>query len=188
MSIRTLALMALLVLASPVAAQMHDHDQQSPGHSNESGLSTPAAIAAGHVELHNVLSRATKEPEQLGVAARGLEAVLAPHFAREEEIAAPPLSLLPALARGDVTPDMAKVLPLTDALERELPHMLLEHDGIRQATLKFRAAAVAAGQADYVRFSDNLAAHAREEEDILYPAAILVGRYVRRGLANSHSH
>ena len=29
-----------------------------------------------------------------------------------------------------------------------------------------------------VRFSDELAAHAREEEEILYPAAVLVGRYV----------
>jgi hypothetical protein len=31
-----------------------------------------------------------------------------------------------------------------------------------------------------VRFADTLAAHARQEEEILYPAAILVGRYVAR--------
>jgi hypothetical protein len=30
-----------------------------------------------------------------------------------------------------------------------------------------------------VRFADHLAAHARQEEEILYPAAILVGRYVK---------
>jgi hypothetical protein len=69
---------------------------------------------------------------------------------------------------------------MTDALERELPQMLKEHEGIRTAAAKFRAAAEKAGRADYVRFSDGLAAHARQEEEILYPAAILVGRYVKR--------
>jgi hypothetical protein len=58
--------------------------------------------------------------------------------------------------------------------------MLKEHEGIRTAAAKFRAAAEKAGRADYVRFSDGLAAHARQEEEILYPAAILVGRYVKR--------
>jgi hypothetical protein len=30
-----------------------------------------------------------------------------------------------------------------------------------------------------VRFADHLAAHALQEEEILYPAAILVGRHVK---------
>lgn len=105
---------------------------------------------------------------------------LAPHFKREEEIATPPLGLLGALARGEATADMRAVLALTDALERELPHMLQEHQVIREAVTRFRAVAEAAGRDEYVRFSDGLAAHARQEEEILYPAAVLVGRYVKR--------
>ena len=50
---------------------------------------------------------------------------------------------------------------------------------ISEALTRFRAAAERAGQADYVRFADGLAAHARQEEEILYPAAIVVGRYVK---------
>jgi hypothetical protein len=73
---------------------------------------------------------------------------------------------------------MKAVLPLTEALERELPQMLREHGAIRAAVGRLRSAAEAAGQSDYVRFSDELAAHARQEEEILYPAAVLVGRYV----------
>jgi hypothetical protein len=58
--------------------------------------------------------------------------------------------------------------------------MLREHDAIRAATARFRATAERLGQPDFVRFADTLAAHARQEEEILYPAAILVGRYVAR--------
>jgi hypothetical protein len=109
-----------------------------------------------------------------------LEGALATHFKREEEIATPPLGLLPALAQGGATAEMRSVLAMTDALESELPQMLREHEVIRAAATKFRATAERNRRQDYVRFADNLAAHAREEEEILYPAAILVGRYVAR--------
>ena len=141
-------------------------------------LTTPPSIATEHRELHKTLERASKESGALGAAARELEAALAPHFRREEEIATPPLGLLPKLATGEVTSEMQSVLPMTEALERELPQMLKEHQAIRAAVGKFRAAAEAAKRPEYVRFSDALAAHARQEEEILYPAAILVGRYV----------
>lgn len=84
------------------------------------------------------------------------------------------------LREGDATAEMRSVLPMTDALERKLPQMLREHEVIRRALTKFRTAAERNGRQDYVRFADNLAAHAREEEEILYPAAIVVGRYVKR--------
>lgn len=143
-------------------------------------LQTPESIAAEHRELHEVLARAASEGGEMATAAEELEAALAPHFKREEEIATPPLGLLPILARGEATAEMRSVLPLTSALESELPQMLREHDAIRTATAKFRATAERIGQPDYVRFADTLAAHARQEEEILYPAAILVGRYVAR--------
>ena len=75
---------------------------------------------------------------------------------------------------------MRSVLPMTDALERELAQMLREHGSIRDAVIQFRATAERNRKDEYVRFADNLTAHAREEEEILYPAAILVGRYVKR--------
>ena len=143
-------------------------------------MQTPPTLAAEHRELHETLQRAAREGGEIGNAAQELELVLAPHFRREEEIATPPLGLLPKLARELPTADMRAILPLTEALERELPQMLKEHEGIRFAVGKFRAAAESAGRMEYVRFSDELAAHARQEEEILYPAAVLVGRYIAR--------
>lgn len=141
-------------------------------------LQTPASIAAEHRELHETLAQAAKETNEVGAAARDLERALKPHFKREEEVATPPLGLLPALTKGPATSDMRTVLPMTEALERELPRMLREHEVIRVRVSRLKAAAQRTGQQEYVRFADNLAAHARQEEDILYPAGVLVGRYV----------
>jgi hypothetical protein len=170
----------LALVATPAMGQVSAHSAHHPAGRSTTIISTPQSIAAEHRELHEVLAKGAKESGELGRTARELEKALAPHFMREEEIATPPLGLLPALAAGNATTEMRAVLPLTTALEKELPQMLREHESIRAAVQKFRAAAVAAKRPEYIRFSDHLAAHARQEEDILYPAAVLVGRYVAR--------
>jgi iron-sulfur cluster repair protein YtfE (RIC family) len=170
---------ALTILSAVPAAGQSAHSQHHAG-TGGTDMQTPRSLAAEHRELHEILARASKEGGDLGSAADELERALAPHFRREEEVATPPLGLLPKLAKEDATAEMRAVLAMTDALERELPQMLREHDTIRQAVAKFRAVAGKAGREEYVRFSDELAAHALQEEEILYPAAILVGRYVAR--------
>lgn len=139
----------------------------------------PQPLVAEHQALHAVLARAVREPGPLGAAARQVEAVLHPHFVREEQIALPPLALLPRLARGEVTPEMAGVLSMTDQLQSEMPRMLAEHRRIVAALAQLRKAAEAAGRPQYVEFADELTQHAQNEEQVLYPAALLVGRYVR---------
>jgi hypothetical protein len=176
----SLALAASFALlpGAPAAAQ-DSHSQHHPG-TERPDMKTPQSIASEHRELHDILARASRESGEIGSRARELEHALAPHFRREEEIATPPLGMLPALTQGPATADMRAVLPMTEALERELPQMLKEHEAIRRSLHNFRQAAEAARRDDYVRFSDGLAAHARQEEEILYPAAVLVGRYVAR--------
>jgi hypothetical protein len=146
------------------------------------GLPIPQSILAEHKALHEVLGRAVREPGALGSAARDVEEALHPHFLREEEIALPPLALLPMLARGETSPDMARVLNMTNELEKELPQMLAEHKKILLALDALRKAARAAGKHDYVEFADELTLHAQNEEQVTYPAALLVGRYLKQVL------
>jgi hypothetical protein len=142
----------------------------------------PKPLQAEHAELHARLVKATKEPGAVGAAAREVARLLHPHFVAEEDFALPPLALLAALAGGAVTPDMAGVLPMTRRLKAELPKMLAEHKQIVGALEKLRAAAHAAGRAEYEDFAAALVLHAQTEEQVLYPAAILVGEYVERSL------
>lgn len=139
----------------------------------------PDPLRVEHEELHSELARARDTGGRTGEAARAVADVLHPHFVREEEIAMPPLSLLGALAAGKLSPEMSEVLELTDSLESELPEMLGQHKDIVTALERLVIAARDEGKPEVGRFAEKLMLHARTEEEVLYPAAILVGRYVK---------
>jgi len=141
--------------------------------------SIPSSIREEHEEISTELARATKVAGRTGAAARALAALLQPHFQREEQIALPPLSLLRPLARGESAAPPAWVIAMTDSLRRELPRMLREHVAIHAATQRLATTARSEGQPEIVRFTEKLALHARTEEEVLYPAAVVVGDLVR---------
>lgn len=143
----------------------------------------PSSLKDEHAELHAELEAATRAPGRLGAAARAVAAVLHHHFVREEEIALPPLALLGRLIEGPPSPDLRAILPLTDALKRELPTMLEEHHAIGEALDGLARVAEEEGAPAYAALSAKIRAHALTEEQILYPAAILVGEYVRSHLS-----
>jgi hypothetical protein len=138
---------------------------------------TPAPLRVEHEELHARLLAATREPGEVGEAAREVARLLHPHFVREEEFALPPLALLEPLARGEIQ-GMADVLPMTRRLKAELPSMLDEHRQIVGALDRLRNAARNAGSQEHAAFADALVLHAQTEESVLYPAALLVGELV----------
>jgi hypothetical protein len=144
----------------------------------------PSSVREEHHEIQTALSRAATAGGRTGPAARALLRVLQPHFEREEQIALPPLGLLAPWARGDSLAAPDWLLPMTDSLRRELPRMLREHVAIRSATRQLGEAARADGRSSVVRLSETLAMHARSEEEVLYPAAVLVGDLVRARTAH----
>jgi hypothetical protein len=143
----------------------------------------PKPMKLEHDELHADLVKATKAGGETGEAARVVAKALHNHFVKEEEYALPPLGLLAALASGKVEPAMADVLKLTDKLEAELPTMLSEHKEIVAALTRLIKAARAESKPDVVHFAEKLMLHAQTEEQVAYPATLLVGRYVRAKLA-----
>ena len=138
----------------------------------------PSSLRDEHDQLHAELEAATRVPGLVGAAARRVATTLHPHFVREEEIALPPLALLEPLSQGILTPDMRAILPLTDALKQELPGMLQEHRLIGEALDELARVAREEAPA-YAELSAKIRAHALNEEQILYPAALLVGEMVR---------
>jgi hypothetical protein len=144
-------------------------------------IQIPKSVQAEHEAIHAVLVEATQAPGRVGTAAKDLAAVLHPHFVREEQIALPPLGLLAPLAAGDQLPEtvLSEALAMTDALRSELPRMLEEHKNIRDAVDKLRLAARAEQATKYEQLAEQLALHAQTEEEVLYPAAVLVGDIIR---------
>jgi hypothetical protein len=144
-------------------------------------IEIPQSIRAEHEEIHSTLVAGTRAEGAVGTAVKALAAVLDPHFVREEQIALPPLGLLSSLAAGTSVSDgvLSQALAMSDSLRAELPGMLQEHARIRAAVGALRAAAQTAGATRYEQFAEELALHARTEEEVLYPAAVLVGDIIR---------
>jgi len=91
----------------------------------------------------------------------------------------PPLALLAPMAEGRVTPEMRSVITLTDQLKADMSRMLSEHQAIVQALDELGRAARVERHPEVSRFVEELTAHAQTEEQVLYPAAIVVGEYLK---------
>ncbi len=139
----------------------------------------PKSLKAEHEVLHAELSPLLGVGGRVAVAARAVADALHAHFGNEEKYAMPPLGLLAPLAEGRYTPAMAEVLPLTDKLKADFPQMLAEHKAIVAALAGLQAAGEAEKNPAAVAFAVKLKAHALNEEEVLYPAALLVGEYVK---------
>jgi hypothetical protein len=139
----------------------------------------PSALKQEHEELHARLVAAAQAGGRTQAAAQKVAHLLHAHFEKEEVFALPPLALLAPLSQGKVTPEMKRILPLTDRLKAELPQMLKEHQAIVSALKELVAAARQEHKPEVVEFAEKLMLHARTEEQITYPAAILVGEFLK---------
>jgi hypothetical protein len=147
----------------------------------------PESLEFEHRELREHLEKAAASPGRTGEAAREVVKVLAPHILLEQEFAMPPLCALERLARGEITPDMARFIDKTDAFKAELPRMLDEHKLIVAALRTLMQAATAEKQPGFAQFAHKMILHAQMEEEVFYPAAILVGDYLRLKMGKAES-
>jgi hypothetical protein len=139
----------------------------------------PQSLKLEHEELHAELAEATKAGGMVGNAAKAVAKVLHPHFLKEEEYALPPLGLLCLLAEGRITADMRAVITMTNRLKADLGQMLEEHKAIIDALRGLTEASRKENKTRYIQFADKLTLHAQTEEEVLYPAAILIGEYLK---------
>ena len=145
----------------------------------------PESSRPEHLELHDQLSRARRVGGRTAEAATAVMTVLYPHILLEERYAMPPLALLPQLISGEVTEDMRRVVKAAEKLKAELPSMLEDHRRIVKALKDFMQASTDEGHGGHAQFAQKIIHHAQQEEEMLYPAAILVGEYIKLRLGKA---
>lgn len=172
MSPKTLrtAFFALAAVAGTTAIARAQHHHAEAAHS-----AIPSSIQEEHAHLHELLARATEAPGEIGEAAKVVAKLLHEHFGAEERLAMPLLGLLRPLADHEEVSDRDEAIEMARGLRRELPAMMEEHRQIKAALDKLREVATHAGDVESIAFADALMLHARNEEEVLYPAALLVG-------------
>jgi hemerythrin-like domain-containing protein len=178
---RKAIVLAIGVLLFAAGACNQSPDAQSTNKIEGDGmkLNIPRSITAEHEELHYELERAINTGGRTGAAAKIVAERLHSHFEKEEQYALPPLGLLSQLATGTVSPEMREAIALGEKLKTEMPMMLEEHKTIVEALNGLASAAKGENKQEAVAFTEKLKMHAQNEEEILYPAAILVGEHLK---------
>ena len=144
-------------------------------------LKMPDSLRMRHEAFHADFVKATKEGGNVGEAARSIKKLAEAHFAKAKE-AFSPLGLLSRLAAGEVTPAMREAIGKAERLRAALPQIRRDHGELVTGLERLADSAKAEGKTDYARFAEQLTLHIGEEEEVLYPAALLVGEYLKRRL------
>lgn len=143
-------------------------------------LKVPDSLKNSHDGLHVGLKRAMREPGRTGDVARRIMQIMDGHMLREEKFALRPLGMLKELGRGETPADLAEAGRLAQGLKSEMAQMVAEHRQIAELLHELAREAEAEGKPDYVQLAEEMILHAQLEEDVLYPAALLVGEYAAR--------
>lgn len=105
-----------------------------------------------------------------------LQTLVRHHFEEEERIVFPLLAVLPALADGKLPAGPETLIAAAAALRDSLGHLSAEHQMVH---VLLEEVSARRGDERFLRFRDALQRHARLEEEVLFPAAILAGEAIR---------
>ena len=142
-------------------------------------LKIPPSLKHEHGEMRASLEIATKAPGKSGEAASEVSRLLLPHFRKEEDFALPPLDALAVLAGGALPGEPKAIIDKADRLKVELADMLREHQAIAAALEVLYDRATADQRPELARFARKLLLHAQLEEQVYYPAALVIGDYLK---------
>jgi hypothetical protein len=157
--------------ARPAAAQATE-----PAH----GI--PQSIRLEHEDAIAQLNELTRRRTPVAAEARKLLALLKQHHQREATFILPPLSLLPALARGEVRPDMRWALAMSDRVKAEHEAIFREHTAITDACNALLAAAERSRDRAATELARTLVADSLNDLELLEPMVVVIGDYLRARL------
>lgn len=138
-------------------------------------LTSPRSLDEEHDELISRLRDSAKEKSETGRAVAELMDVLEPHFEKEQKIVMPLLGSVSDLVSGEKVSNLNEIATAQIPLLKEYQSMFEEHGRVRKLILKAEKAASREEKRDVIDLLEGLAHHARIEEEVLYPCALLAG-------------
>ncbi len=142
----------------------------------------PQSLRVEHDNTLQQLTHLAQRRGPVGAAARDALALFKRHTQREEEFILPPLTLLPVLADGKVTPDMRWAVDMADRVKKEREEIFIEHTRITDAMNTLAAAAQRAHDAEALDFARGAVADSLNDVELLEPMCIVIGDYLRAKL------
>ena len=144
-------------------------------------LLAPPSMEKEHQDIWQLFMGVQNLPGKTGTLAEKLAKGLKAHIDKEESLALPLLGILRDLADGRLNASTAKRASLISSkFEKEYPGMLRGHKELYKLLERLREVGDKEGHLTAIRFAFLVEKHSQEEEEVLYPAAILAGRAAAR--------
>ncbi|HET9747446.1 MAG TPA: hemerythrin domain-containing protein [Chitinophagaceae bacterium] len=139
----------------------------------------PSSIKKEHDYLLDQIHTITSFQDSAGLAAIKLNDLMQHHFKEEEDFVLPALGLLTSLAGGKIPEQSNEIIRLTDKLASQLTHLSVEHQLIKAYMDELKHADTNMSHPEIIEFEKQLHKHANIEEEVFFPAAILIGEYLK---------
>jgi len=140
-------------------------------------LSAPASLEKEHQEIWQLLMGVQNLSGKTGSIAEKLAMDLKSHIDREESLALPLLGILRDLVNAKLTnASTRRASSIYVKFEKEYPGMLHGHRELYKMLERLKKVGAEEGHLTAVRFAEAVEKHSQEEEEVLYPAALLAGR------------
>ena len=142
---------------------------------------SPVSILLGHRTLEREFARTLELGGLAGLVAGNTAKALDVHFREEERLLFPLISYIAALPGGAAIPEPEEISILSGRLEAAMPGLLEDHRVIRETLDDLAGAVRGADPGRLAAFAEMFHAHATTEEEIHFPAALLVGETLEGG-------
>ncbi len=142
-------------------------------------LRIPESLQLSHAQLNAALLEAMQAGGQTMIAAEVVAQLLEPHLHKEDTEVLRILGFLAPLAADRIDLADAKDVSEWDELEKSERCLHEEHTALIAAAEKLRTIARAEDAHQVLDFAERLLLRIRLDEEILYPAALLIRNYVR---------
>ena len=142
----------------------------------------PQSLRVEHNDTLEQLTNLARHKGAVGEEARKALALFKQHTQREEAYILPPLTLLPLLADGKVSPDMKWAIAMADRVKADRDEIFQEHTRITDAMNALAAAAQKSHNAAAFDFARSAAADSLNDIELLEPMTIVIGDYLKAKL------
>jgi hypothetical protein len=170
---------AMFILAATLAGgPVWPATAQTTSHAGD----IPQSLRVEHAGTLEQLGALARRHGPVGVEAQKALVLFKQHLQREEAFILPPLTLLPHLADGKVSPDMKWAIAMADRVKAERENTYQEHTQITDAMNALAAAARKAHDASALEFAQAAVADSLNDLELIEPMSIVIGDYLKAKL------
>lgn len=139
----------------------------------------PGSVSEEYENLTQNLKIAANVSGNVGTAAKDAYRLLQPHHEKDQEFALPPLRYLATIADEKLTGEIEKIHNMSGRLKRQYPQMRQDIQSLTTALESLADVAFKEQKLEYHTLARRFINFLQREEQILYPASILIGDLIQ---------